>query len=69
MKTASVQEVPQQWEEILRWVAGGEEVQVTLEGQPVAHLTPWNEVRPFIGATTGGPALPPDLDAPTGEKW
>jgi antitoxin (DNA-binding transcriptional repressor) of toxin-antitoxin stability system len=69
MKTANVQEVPQQWTEILRWVAAGEEVQVTSEGLPVAGLTPWNELRPFIGATAGGPALPPDLDEPTGEKW
>jgi hypothetical protein len=29
MKTASAQQVPQQWPEILRWVAAGEEVQVT----------------------------------------
>jgi antitoxin (DNA-binding transcriptional repressor) of toxin-antitoxin stability system len=29
MRTASVQQVPQQWREILRWVAEGEEVQVT----------------------------------------
>lgn len=69
MKTANVQEVPQQWTEILRWVAAGEEVQVTSEGQPVARLTPWSERRPFIGATVGGPALPSDLDEPSGEKW
>ena len=29
MKTASVQQLPQQWPKILRWVAAGEEVQVT----------------------------------------
>jgi prevent-host-death family protein len=69
MKTASVQELPQQWSEILRWVVAGEEVQVTANGQPVARLTPWNEQRLFIGATAGGPPLPADLDEPTGEKW
>ena len=40
MKTASVQQVPQQWPEILRWVAAGEEVQVTQEDQVVARVVP-----------------------------
>jgi prevent-host-death family protein len=69
MKTANAQEVPQHWTEILQWVAAGEDVQVTSEGRPVARLTPWKELCPFIGATVGGPALPPDLDEPTVEKW
>ena len=69
MKTASVQEVPQQWAEILQWLVAGEEVQVISEGQPVARLTPWNEPGSFIGATVGGPPLPADLDEPMGEKW
>jgi antitoxin (DNA-binding transcriptional repressor) of toxin-antitoxin stability system len=69
MKTANVKEVPRQWTEILRWVAAGEEVQVTSEGQPVARLTAWNKLHPFIGATAGGPALPANLEEPTGEKW
>ena len=68
MKTASVKDVPKQWGEILRWVEAGEEVQVTSEGEPIARLTPCGK-RSFIGATTGGPALPTDLDEPTGEKW
>jgi len=69
MKTASAQEVPGQWNEILQWVIAGEEVQVTLEGKPVARLTPCTETQTFIGATVGGPALPDDLEAPTGEQW
>jgi len=69
MKTANVQEVPQQWTKILQWVSAGEEIQVTSEGKPFARLTPCNETRSFIGATAGGPALPLDLDEPTGEKW
>ena len=69
MKTARIQEVPQQWAEILQWVEAGEEVQMMSQGKPVARLTPCAATRPFIGATTGGPALPEDLDAPTGEKW
>ena len=40
MKTASVQQVPQQWPEILRWVAAGEEVQVTEQDQIVARVVP-----------------------------
>jgi antitoxin (DNA-binding transcriptional repressor) of toxin-antitoxin stability system len=40
MKTASVQQVPQQWAEILRWVAAGEEVEVTQQDQVVAKVVP-----------------------------
>ena len=40
MKTASVQQVPQQWPEILRWVAAGEEVQVTQQDKVIARVVP-----------------------------
>ncbi|MCI0626857.1 MAG: hypothetical protein L0387_35290, partial [Acidobacteria bacterium] len=40
MKTASVQQVPQQWPDILRWVAAGEEVQVTQQDRVVARVVP-----------------------------
>ena len=46
MKTASVQQVPQQWPEILRWVAAGEEVAVTQQDQVVARIVP---DRPSVG--------------------
>jgi antitoxin (DNA-binding transcriptional repressor) of toxin-antitoxin stability system len=40
MKTASVQQVPQQWPQIMRWVAAGEEVQVTEQDQVIAKVVP-----------------------------
>ena len=40
MKTTSVQQLPQQWPEILRWVAAGEEVQVTELNKVVARIVP-----------------------------
>lgn len=40
MKTASVQQVPQRWSEILGWIAAGEEVQVTQQDKVVAKLVP-----------------------------
>ena len=40
MKTASVQQLPQQWPEILRWVAAGEEVQVTQHDKVIARVVP-----------------------------
>jgi len=40
MKTASVQELPQQWPKILRWVADGEEVQVTQQDKVIAKVVP-----------------------------
>ena len=50
MKTASVQQVPQQLPQILRWVAAGEEVQVTQEDQVVAKVVPAAPASPdFLG--------------------
>lgn len=40
MRTVSVQQVPQQWTEILRWIAAGEEVQVTQLDMVVARFVP-----------------------------
>ena len=40
MKTASVQQVPEQWAKISRWLAAGEEVEVTQQDQVVAKLVP-----------------------------
>ena len=40
MKTASVQQVPQQWPEILRWIAEGEEVQVMQQDKVIAKVVP-----------------------------
>ena len=40
MKTSGVQQVPKKWSEILRWVAAGEEVEVTEQNQLVARVVP-----------------------------
>jgi antitoxin (DNA-binding transcriptional repressor) of toxin-antitoxin stability system len=40
MKSASVQQLPEQWPEILRRVAQGEEVQVTQQDKVVARVVP-----------------------------
>ena len=40
MKTASVQQLPEQWPQILRWVAAGEEVQVTQQDKVIAKVVP-----------------------------
>ena len=40
MKTARVQQAPQRWPEMLRWVAAGEEVQVTQQDKVVARVVP-----------------------------
>ena len=40
MKTASVQQLPQQWPQILRWVAAGEEVEVTQQNKVIARVVP-----------------------------
>ena len=40
MKTASVQQLPEQWPEILRWVAAGEQVAITSHKKTVAKIVP-----------------------------
>ncbi len=40
MKTASVQQVPQKWTQILEWVAAGEEVEVTEQEKVIAKVVP-----------------------------
>ena len=40
VKTASVQQVPQKWSQILEWVAAGEEVQVTEQERVIARVVP-----------------------------
>ena len=40
MKTASVQQLPQQWPQILAWVAAGEEVEVTEQEKVIARVVP-----------------------------
>ena len=46
MKTTSVQQVPKQWSEILRWVAAGEEVEVTEQNRVVAKVIPATQTTP-----------------------
>ena len=38
MKTATAEQVPQQWPEILQWLASEEEVQVVQAGRVVARI-------------------------------
>lgn len=40
MKTASIQQVPERWAEILRWVAAGKEVQVIQQDKVIARVVP-----------------------------
>src|ERR1700722_6050273 len=40
VKTATVQQVPERWPDILKWVAAGEEVQMTDHDKVVAKLIP-----------------------------
>ena len=40
MKTATIQQLPMQWSDILRWVTSGEEVQITDQDKTVARVLP-----------------------------
>lgn len=45
MKTATVRQMPQQWAQILRWLASDEEVQVTQDKRIIARILPSAERR------------------------
>jgi antitoxin (DNA-binding transcriptional repressor) of toxin-antitoxin stability system len=40
MKTATVEQVPQRWPEILHWVTSDEEIQIIESGRVVARIVP-----------------------------
>ena len=46
MKSATVQELPLQWSEILRWVSQGEEVEITDHDRTIARVLPPASARP-----------------------
>ncbi len=46
MKSATVQQIPQQWPQISRWLADGEEVEVTEQNSVVAKLVPATKTIP-----------------------
>ena len=50
MKTATIQQVPERWPDILKWVASGEEVQMTDDDKVVAKIVPAAASQPdFVG--------------------
>jgi len=46
VKTADVQQVPERWPDILKWVVSGEEVQMTDHDKVVATLVPADVPQP-----------------------
>ena len=48
----SVQQVPEQWADILRWVAEGEEVEMTQQDRVVARLVPASAAPDFLARAT-----------------
>jgi antitoxin (DNA-binding transcriptional repressor) of toxin-antitoxin stability system len=51
VKTATVQELPTQWPQILKWIAAGEEVHLTEHNHVVAKVVPASAlpVTDFVG--------------------
>jgi antitoxin (DNA-binding transcriptional repressor) of toxin-antitoxin stability system len=50
VKTATVQQVPERWPDILKWPASGEEVQMTDHDKVIAKIVPAGVFQPdFVG--------------------
>ncbi len=76
MKIATLEQLPVQWPEILRWVTAGEEVQITDHDKTVARVLPPSPVAPdFLaraeaiwGARPEGEALSALVDESRGKR-
>jgi len=77
VKTASIQQVPEQWPDILKWVASGEEVQMTDHDKVVATLVPADVPQPdFLsrakaiwGENPAGKSLSAIVSDARGGEW
>jgi len=77
MKTATIQQVPQQWPQILDWLACDEEVQVTRNDRIIARIVPapttpapdfLARAQAVWGTTPAGPPLSAIVDESRGSK-
>ena len=64
MKTATIQQVPQQWAQILNWIASDEEIEVVQDNRIIARIVPAHAAPDFVaraqavwGTAPGGQAL------------
>ncbi len=77
VKAASVDQVPEQWADILKWVRSGEEVQMTDHNEVVAKLVPAGASGPdFVkrakvvwGENPPGKSLSEIVSDARGGKW
>ena len=79
MKTAAAQQVPQQWPQILRWLAADEEIELTQDNRVVARILPATEspapatpdflarAQAIWGTNPTGPALSAVVNESRGE--
>ena len=66
--TVSVHEAKTHLSRLLQQIAAGEDVIITLSGQPVARLVPIDEIRPVFGIDEGRFVVPDDFDDPLDEE-
>lgn len=67
MKTMTVGEAEAGFARLLRWVASGEEVEITQHEQPVAKVVPLR--KPAATSLAGSVLEEGDLVSPTGARW
>jgi len=67
MKTMTVGEAEAGFARLLRWVASGEEVEITQHQQPVAKVVPLR--KPAATSLAGSVLEEEDLISPTGARW
>lgn len=48
MKTATIQQVPQQWAQILNWIACDEEIEVVQDNKIIARIVPAHAAPDFV---------------------
>ena len=69
MKTATVRDLRNRFQQISRWLEKGESVQVKKRGKPFARVVPEPQGRTFVNACPSPHPLPADIDDPVTVDW
>lgn len=69
MKTATVRDLRNRFQQISRWLEKGESVQVKKRGKPFARVVPEPPGRTFVDACPSSHPLRADIDEPVGVAW
>lgn len=69
MKTATVRDLRNRFNQVSKWIEKGETVQITKRGKPFARVVPEDSPKPLLGCAKGLAKIPDDIDEPLDIEW